>query len=89
MDIDIGLSRPEPPFSIDKIFKSIQPAVEHLTLPKVNLCRWHPGEIVMNRNQKIAVAIGVALVVLSGIFPPYEGDLPGEKFYKNRILRLS
>jgi hypothetical protein len=29
----------------------------------------------MNRNQKIAVAIGVALVVLSGLFPPYEGEL--------------
>ena len=27
----------------------------------------------MNRNQKIAVAVGVVLVVLSGLFPPYEG----------------
>jgi hypothetical protein len=29
----------------------------------------------MNRNQKIAVAIGVALVVLSGLFPPYAGEM--------------
>ncbi|MBN1845007.1 MAG: hypothetical protein JW810_04950 [Sedimentisphaerales bacterium] len=28
----------------------------------------------MNRNQKITLAIGVALVVLSGLFPPYEGE---------------
>lgn len=32
----------------------------------------------MNRNQKIAIAIGVALVVLSGLFPPYEGELAVE-----------
>lgn len=29
----------------------------------------------MNQNQKIAVGIGVALVILSGLFPPYEGEL--------------
>jgi len=28
----------------------------------------------MNRKQKIAVAIGVALVVLAGLFPPFEGE---------------
>jgi len=32
----------------------------------------------MNRNQKIVVAIGVVLVVLSGLFPPYEGEFAGE-----------
>ena len=29
----------------------------------------------MNRNQKIVVTIGVALVVFSGVFPPFEGEL--------------
>lgn len=29
----------------------------------------------MNRNQKITIAIGVILIILSGLFPPYEGEL--------------
>jgi hypothetical protein len=41
------------------------------------------GEFIMNRHQKIVVAIGVAMVILSGLFPPYEGEIVGE----DKLLR--
>ena len=32
----------------------------------------------MNRKQRIVISIGIFLVVLSGLFPPYEGELRSE-----------